>query len=447
MKGFVPTPSPIVDRMVERLFKDRRPTSQDVVLDPGCGRGEFISGVLKWCLAHEADTPTIVGVENDPQHWGPAHDRFQGNKRVKIRRRDFLKRDLAKYDFVIGNPPYVPITGLSQKEKEAFKGAGFATASGRMDLYMLFFEAAIKRLRPGGKLVFITPEKFLYVETGTPLRKILAGCRVEEVELLPEDSFPGLVTYPAITSVLNETPQGKTKFRLRGGKSTAATLPTDGSSWLPQMQGYPRRKPGPTLKMAALRISAGIATGADSVFIVPRVALNPGLVTYAYPTLAGRQLRRGAALPHPSSSMLVPYRPDGRLREPEEMPELLEYLGAPSRKSRLTTRTCASRKAWYAFHDSAPIAEITRPKILWKDISEKPVFWVDRKGLFVPRHSVYYLVPKDSSKLDEIADYLSSEEAEDWIRAHCQRAANGFLRLQSKTLRELPIPSRLMPGA
>jgi adenine-specific DNA-methyltransferase len=90
--------------------------------------------------------------------------------------------------------------------------------------------------------------------------------------------------------------------------------------------------------------------------------------------------------------------------------------------------------------------EIRRPKIIWKDISDGPSFWVDRSGSLVPRHSVYYLVPKDPKQLDPIARYLASKEAARWIEAHCQRAANGYLRLQSNVLRAMPVPSSLASG-
>ena len=49
MKGFVPTPCETVDAMVERLFQGRPPRPDDAVLDPGCGTGEFIDGVIRWC--------------------------------------------------------------------------------------------------------------------------------------------------------------------------------------------------------------------------------------------------------------------------------------------------------------------------------------------------------------------------------------------------------------
>lgn len=71
-------------------------------------------------------------------------------------------------------------------------------------------------------------------------------------------------------------------------------------------------------------------------------------------------------------------------------------------RRRLLARTCVKRKPWYAFHETPPLPLILRPKILCKDICERPYFWLDRSGHFIPRHSVYYLVPRHLVAIDII---------------------------------------------
>jgi hypothetical protein len=88
--------------------------------------------------------------------------------------------------------------------------------------------------------------------------------------------------------------------------------------------------------------------------------------------------------------------------------------------------------------------EMLAPKILCKDISSAPYFLLDEPGELIPRHSVYYLVPRTGINLHELCNYLNSEEARAWIVSNCQRAANGFLRLQSHTLKRLPVPLTLV---
>lgn len=93
------------------------------------------------------------------------------------------------------------------------------------------------------------------------------------------------------------------------------------------------------------------------------------------------------------------------------------------------------------------LRDILRPKILCKDICEMPRFWVDRCGHIIPRHSVYYLVPKAPEAIDLIVNYLESRPARRWLAQHCQRASKGFLRLQSRVLQRLPLPKDIVQAA
>ena len=65
VKGQVSTPTSIINIMIEKLFR-RRPDPDDYVLDPGCGNGSFIKGILSWCEERNYEPPHIVGIELDP---------------------------------------------------------------------------------------------------------------------------------------------------------------------------------------------------------------------------------------------------------------------------------------------------------------------------------------------------------------------------------------------
>lgn len=444
MKGFVPTPPGIVELMSRKLFSSMPPGRLQSLLDPGCGTGVFLDGVIRWCRSRGLSTPRLAGIELNPALAGLLRRKWSGRDAVTILHADFLGHPLGLYDYIIGNPPYVSICKMSEREKTRFRGR-FRTAHGRFDLYLLFFERALESLAPGGRLVFITPEKFTYVASASPLRRLLARMHVEEVHLVEESAFGDLVTYPAITTIRNRPPAARTRILLRDGSQRSVTLPTDGSSWLPAMNGHTGPTPPWSLADACDRVSCGVATGADSVFVLRHSQVPTELRPFAYPTIAGRDLSDGVPLSdRVGRSMLIPYRHDGRLRREAELGPLASYLRDPERRAKLLGRTCVARKPWYSFHENPPLRDILRPKLLCKDIGSHPVFFVDERGDLVPRHSVYYIVPKNPEHLHALASYLNSPPACAWLRNHCQRAANGFLRLQSSVLKLLPIPDRFV---
>jgi len=445
MKGFVPTPPKTVDAMVARLFQGRAPRPCDAVLDPGCGTGAFIDGIIRWCQRHGLPLPQITGVEADPQHLPVLRAKYERLHNVHIEHADFLTNRDQAYNFIVGNPPYVAITALSECEKARYR-ACYVTACGRFDLYLLFFEQALRILAPGGRLVLITPEKYLYVQSAGPLRALLARYHVEEISLINEDTFGALVTYPTITVVRN-SPRRNTRVVRRDGSVVTVMLPAGQHPWLPLLHGSAPQPSALALGDLCLRVSCGVATGADSVFVQPVDALDPALEQFAHPTIAGRQLTPATVDLPRSFVMLIPYDVHGRLLPLEELKAFGRYLMRENVRRRLLARTCVQRKPWYAFHETPVLREILRPKILCKDICETPQFWVDRSGEIVPRHSVYYIVPNNPEAIDVIGDYLKSRSARQWLVQNCQRASKGFLRLQSRVLQRLPLPDDVVRAA
>jgi adenine-specific DNA-methyltransferase len=452
MKGHVVTPPSIVDLMVEKLFTVRKPSPTDIVLDPGCGEGAFIHGTLRYCIRNGLKPPQILGIELNPAHLDLARATLQDQKSISLLQEDFLLKKPAPADFIIGNPPYVPITELDEAEKMEYRKR-FSTATERFDLYMLFFEQALRTLKPGGVLCFITPEKFEFVHTARALRRLLGGLHVREILHIDEETFQGLVTYPTITLLVNEKPNPatRTKITFRDGKTRMVKLSDDGSSWINiiNKESDPFESPF-TLEDASIRISCGVATGADEIFVQKAQALHTGLQPFAHPTISGRQL--GLLEDEKirlSDVMLIPYDRNGKLLPESKLNDLMTYLKRPDIEEHLKGRNRAKtgNREWYRFHDNVPFQDILKTKILCKDITQSPHFWVDAEGSIVPRHTVYYIVPKPSVPIDRLLEYLNGQQATSWLRSNCQRAAGGFLRLQSGVLRLMPIPPDLLPQA
>ncbi len=441
MRGFVSTPESVVDLMIDKLFTGRVVTPETRILDPGCGPGAFIDGIIRWAERTGTQVPKVVGVELDERHVETARARYSGCPSVEIRKADFLEAKLEGFDFVVGNPPYVPITSLAPAEREAYR-AEFHSARGRFDLYLLFFEQAMRSLKAGGRLVLITPEKFTYVETAKPLRGLLRQRSVKELHFLDESTFPGLVTYPLVTTVEFAPSGGRTSVIARGGLVREVELSGTGDSWQPAIQGESHRPGELTLASIATRISCGVATGADEVFVLKKALVPRELRGFAYPTVAGKGLSE-ESIRTASHCMLVPYRRNGALLPESELGALGRFLKNEDRRAALMSRTCVNRKPWYAFHETPQLRSMLQPKIVCKDISESAHFFADRIGKLVPRHSVYYIIPRHGVDLDELLGYLNSDDAQGWLTAHCQRAANGYLRLQSTILKRLPVPSAL----
>jgi hypothetical protein len=434
--------------MVHRLFDAEPPSRGDRILYPGCGTGPFAAAVERVCNEAGWSCPDGLGVETNPEHLEGAHDRDLAH--VTLREQDFLADamlDAKPFQYIIGNPPYVPIEGLSDTEKNRYKTT-FDTAVGRFDLYLLFFERALNLLAPEGRLSFITPEKFEYVDTAAPLRQLLTSdeIHIERIDHIDADAFTGLITFPCITTVRRSADgiAGETQVTLRDGTTHTTTLPSNGNSWASQIRDadVETLETGATLGDVTERISPGLATGADKIYVMDADAV-PEIIDerWVRPTVSGSQLREHDG-PYTDSVFICPYTDTGDLADESELGRTMEWLD--HHRERLEDRSCVSNgKTWYAWHENPPMQDILQPKLVWRDIAKEPAFWTEERGDVVPKHSVYYAIPKSGVPMDELQEYLNSPEARMWLEAHCQRAHNGYYRLQTRVLSDLPVPKHL----
>ncbi|MDS0280929.1 Eco57I restriction-modification methylase domain-containing protein [Haloarcula onubensis] len=445
MKGHVPTPREITERMVEELFDEHPPEEDDRILYPGVGDGPFVSAVKRYCLKRDLPTPEGTAIELDPELLAKAREQ-NGDTPVDFLEEDFLnisEEDIGQFDYVIGNPPYVPIEGLSEEEKERYKN-NFRTAEQRFDLYILFFEQALNLLADQGRLVFITPEKFEYTHTTSELRRLMASYHVERIEHVREDTFDGHVTYPTITTI-HDRDADETRIIRRDGTEDTVELPRDGASWASYIRSGETDAydydSGVTLGDVTKRISCGLATGRDTIFVqseeeVPEQLVEEG---WTYPTTSGKQLTVNDG-PDSNDLIICPYDENGNLTTEDELGVYGDW--AELHRDELESRSCVKKgKVWYSWHENPPMDDLYGvEKILCKDVCDPPEFWADREGDIVPRHSVYYIIPDDGVDLEDLLDYLNSPKARAWIEENAQKAANDYYRMQSKVLRKLPVP-------
>lgn len=468
MIGQHPTPPGIVQRMLAMAEVPALARRGARVLDPGCGEGAFLLPILEEYAVHAAAhghplewiLHRVRGIEFDPRPIGACREQatgvlaahgFQPTPRDLTRlviEGDFTRFGEGGFDLVIGNPPYVRLEGLAEEDRRRYRRQ-FTSALNRYDLYFLFFEQGLRLLAKGGQLCFITPQKYAQVWSGSGLRRLLATRELERILILSEDAFPGLITYPAITHLHNRASPASHEVEVVDERRASTRLLPQAelgeAPWFGLFGDRDTPNGGPTLADVCSRIAVGVATGADAVFELAPDEARMMPSAYVRAALSGRDLpsEEGAAI-QPRSQVIFPYDGAGRLVPEDAMGAAAEYLRMSHHKDRLLRRSCHAKggRAWYEYHERPRPKEFEAPKIVVQDIQKRPVFHIDRTGA-MPKHSVYYIVPKDTDLLEPLAKYLNSDEARAWLQRNCMSAAGGHIRLQSKTLARLPVPPSL----
>ncbi len=185
----------LADRSAEQFARLR-------VLDPACGDGAFLRGVLRFCDRNGVKQPPgLHGVDVDPGAIAAARSALGASAR--LRRADWLAPGGARqrWDAIVGNPPWVGVKAIPTEVRRQL-GAAYTVATGQFDLMAVFVERALTELAPGGRAALLLPDRWLLNRDGEPLRRlVLQRGGLQAVVRLGEGRFPG-VSMPALLAVL-----------------------------------------------------------------------------------------------------------------------------------------------------------------------------------------------------------------------------------------------------
>ena len=205
-RGVVYTPEEIADYIVTETLRDDEILKNPFVkiVDPSCGGGRLIISTYKYLKKLFLNNNEVLekfNIKNIDEHiisnnlYGYDIDDIAIKSliidlftisgfinRESFKAVDYLFSDEEKFDYILGNPPYVGIKAIdkeySKKLKEAYKNVYIDKG----DLSYCFFHKGIESLNTNGRLTFITSRYFLESPSGEELRKTLKEfCKIYKV--------------------------------------------------------------------------------------------------------------------------------------------------------------------------------------------------------------------------------------------------------------------------
>ncbi|AJF08001.1 modification methylase PaeR7I [Geoalkalibacter subterraneus] len=448
--------------IVERLISAWRENGGNVS-SAGAELGEAIRGVE---LHRETFISTRKAVINRLKAEGLSSSVASELADQWLTQGDFLlERQNARFDFVVGNPPYVRQELIPAPLLTEYRHR-YQTMYDRADLYIPFIERSLSLLDEGGTLGFICADRWMKNRYGGPLREFIArNFHLKAyVDMVDTNAFHSEVSaYPAIT-VIEKTKAGATriahrpKIEKKALSAVAAEIRSEALSkdssvremvgvvsgsepWLlessDQMSLIRRiESQFPALEQAGCKIGIGVATGADKAFIGNFESLDVES-DRKIPLVATRDIQSGEVV-WQGQGVINPFADDGGLVDLRDYPKLASYL--EERKSVIAKRHCAQKAPsnWYRTIDRIWPGLTSKPKLLIPDIKGEAHI-VFEPGKLYPHHNLYYVV-SDTWDLRALQAVLLSSIAKLFVATYSTKMRGGYLRFQAQYLRRIRIP-------
>jgi hypothetical protein len=141
--------------------------------------------------------------------------------------------NIEKYDYVVGNPPYVKIHDIDDFTKSYIKKYYEWCNKGTIDLYYAFMELGFKLLNPTGKMCMITPSGWQKSNRdGIILKTNLTPHITKTFDHESNIQFEGVDTYTSINVIeKNVISEIKTKSNIQSDISIKVGIQTLNDKW------------------------------------------------------------------------------------------------------------------------------------------------------------------------------------------------------------------------
>jgi type I restriction-modification system DNA methylase subunit len=403
------------------------------------------------------------------------------------------------FDIIIGNPPYVSTEGLHALvpavEFKSYK-KNYMTAYKQFDKYFLFIERSVKKVKDGGCVCYIVPNKFFKIGAGKNLCKFIASQKmlVSIDDFGDAQLFDDKTIYSSIVLLERHKQKNFTYSRVA---SPAALLAGESHSCVKlnsdMLEAFPWKltddlevlalldniSPHSVLLETHVEIFNGIQTSAErpipiywfsdsevicennhsftiqrdnKSFLIEKAILKP----YFKPTKKTEKGLNSYSSLSTNKHIIFPYDNDGKLINKEKFKE--NYPGAyaylthyynrlvPKSVSPIATRDVpnATAETWYQYgRTQALTAFIKTPKLIVGVLSKDPMYVYDENDMLIASGGTagYCAISKKQGSpyaLEYIQAWLSNPITERIIRIFGSDFEGGFVARGTFLLPKLP---------
>jgi adenine-specific DNA-methyltransferase len=164
------------------------------ILEPSAGNGNFVEAISSNTQIDSFNEVNLTIVERELQELEKASERIGALENVYAINDDYLnfhKCNDEQFSLIIGNPPYVKSSFLTQKQKKICKSIHSASNLSNKkinNIWSAFVVSAIQKLANNGVMAFVLPLELLQVKFSEEIRDLLKSS-FERLEIFMFDEL------------------------------------------------------------------------------------------------------------------------------------------------------------------------------------------------------------------------------------------------------------------
>lgn len=432
------------------------------VIEPSCGQGNiliriverYINDCLKLNYSKEEIcnglSNDIYGIEYDKLHYVKCLDNVNSIlKKYDLSKvnwhiycNDSLKVKLnIKFDYVIGNPPYISYKMLDEKTR-CFVRDNFKTCSkGKFDYCYPFIERGVEFLEDGGQIAFLVPGSVFKNVFSSNLREYLKNDITEIYDYATRKLFNEYATgekkkilTSSIVFILKKNGNSSTLNYYNLDEKTKNTINKCdlGTKWI-----FTEVKRGKNRFGDYYKVSNSIATLYNKAYVIKE---DDELFNDKFE----KKIIKNAVSPksielNKKEKIIFPYfydKEDNLVRINEEtfsksFPNTAKHLNKYSKE--LSRRKSDKNISWFEYGRSQALNSMNKPKLLLSIIvtgNIKPYFL---SADTIP-YSGIFIIPKKDWNLDKAKKILESKAFLTYIKSVGINASGDSYRITSKDI-------------
>jgi hypothetical protein len=426
------------------------------VIENACGDGNILKEIVKRYIEDALKNRTIdeirkglqidiYGAEIDDIHYSNCINNLNTiaesfkitNVKWNILNGDFLKQSIEnKFDYVIGNPPYITYRDLDD-ETRSYLNENFAScAHGKFDYCYAFIEASLSCLKESGKLAYLIPSSIFKNVFAQELRNMILPSTLKIIDYTTQKLFEKALTSSAIL-VCDKGVASQNIVYQDVANCTRHMIAKDNlhGKWIfseHKVESKSKKRFGDYF-MAAI----SIATLLNKAYILKEFTEEDDYIVLKNFRIERSVIRTGVSprsLNYKKPELILfPYSYDKNAlvryqsKEFEEkFPEATRYLKSYAKE--LSVRKSDKSIEWFEYGRTQALAHLNQPKLLLSTVVTKEVKVYELSKECVP-YSGIYIIPKKDVSLAKAKEILESKTFYSYVKGIGINASGSSLRI------------------